>query len=92
LAREIMKHNPIKVTREADSTEGVKIMSHNMISGLPVVNSVNSLVGILTSTYITVARGGDLKRRYMDTIYHNYILQNNLLQASMWYLRLATQP
>jgi CBS domain-containing protein len=55
LAREIMKHNPITVTREADLTEAAQIMSRNRISGLPVVNSVNNLVGIVTSTDITRA-------------------------------------
>ncbi len=40
-----MKHNPITVTREADLTEAAQIMSNNRISGLPVVNSVDNLVG-----------------------------------------------
>lgn len=55
LAREIMKHNPITVTREADLTEAAQIMSNNRISGLPVVNSVDNLVGIVTKTDITKA-------------------------------------
>ena len=53
LAREIMKHNPITVTRDADLTETAQIMSNNRISGLPVVNSVDKLVGIVTRTDIT---------------------------------------
>jgi CBS domain-containing protein len=55
LAREIMKHNPITVTRDSDLTEAAQIMSNNRISGLPVVNSVDNLVGIVTKTDITKA-------------------------------------
>jgi CBS-domain-containing membrane protein len=46
LAREMMKHNPITVTRDTDLAEAAQIMSNNRISGLPVVNSVGILVGI----------------------------------------------
>jgi CBS domain-containing protein len=55
LAREIMKHSPITVTRDADLTDAAQIMSNNRISGLPVVNSVDNLVGIVTKTDITKA-------------------------------------
>ena len=57
LAKEIMKHNPITITRDADLTEAAQIMSNNSISGLPVVNSVDNLVGIVTKTDITKALG-----------------------------------
>jgi CBS domain-containing protein len=55
LAREIMKHNPITVTRDTDLAEAAQIMSNNRISGLPVVNSVDKLVGIVTRTDIIKA-------------------------------------
>jgi CBS domain-containing protein len=55
LAREIMKHSPITVTRDADLTDAAQIMSNNRISGLPVVNSLDNLVGIVTKTDITKA-------------------------------------
>jgi CBS domain-containing protein len=55
LASEIMKHNPITVTRDADLTEVAEIMSHNRISGVPVVNLLDKLVGIVTRTDITKA-------------------------------------
>jgi len=50
-----MKHSPITVTRDADLTDAAQIMSNNRISGLPVVNSVDNLVGIVTKTDITKA-------------------------------------
>jgi CBS domain-containing protein len=55
LTREIMKHNPLTITRDADLTEAAQIMSYNRISGLPVINSVDNLVGIITKTDITKA-------------------------------------
>jgi CBS domain-containing protein len=57
LAREIMKYKPITITRDADLTEAAQIMSNNRISGLPVVNSVDNLVRIVTKTDITKALG-----------------------------------
>jgi CBS domain-containing protein len=55
LAREIMKHSLITVTRDADLTDAAQIMSNNRISGLRVVNSVDNLVGIVTKTDIIKA-------------------------------------
>jgi CBS domain-containing protein len=55
LAREIMKHNPITVARDTDLTNAAQIMTNNRISGLPVVNSIDKLVGIVTKTDITKA-------------------------------------
>lgn len=52
LARDIMKHNPITITRDTDLAEAAKIMLNNRINGLPVINSVDNLVGIITRTDI----------------------------------------
>ena len=52
-----MKHNLITVTRDADLSEAARIMSSNRISGLPVVNAVDNLVGIVTKTDIGKALG-----------------------------------
>jgi CBS domain-containing protein len=40
---------------DADLTDAAQIMSNNRISGLPVVNSLDNLVGIVTKTDITKA-------------------------------------
>ncbi len=50
-----MKHNPITVARDTDLTNAAQIMTNNRISGLPVVNSIDKLVGIVTKTDITKA-------------------------------------
>jgi CBS domain-containing protein len=55
LAEDIMKFNPIMITDYADLVDAAVIMRGNRISGLPVVDSNDKLVGIITKTDITRA-------------------------------------
>jgi CBS domain-containing protein len=55
LAEDIMKFNPIMITDYADLIDAALIMRGNRISGLPVVDSNDKLVGIITKTDITRA-------------------------------------
>jgi CBS domain-containing protein len=55
LAEDIMKSYPIMITDYADLLDAALIMRGNMISGLPVVDSSDKLVGIITKTDITRA-------------------------------------
>jgi CBS domain-containing protein len=55
LAEDIMKSYPIMITDYADLIDAALIMRGNMISGLPVVDSSDKLVGIITKTDITRA-------------------------------------
>ncbi len=58
LATDVMKYDPITITRDSDLTEAAQIMTNNRISGLPVVeNSSNNtgLVGVITKTDIIKA-------------------------------------
>lgn len=55
LAEDIMKFNPIMITDYADLVDAALIMRGNRISGLPVVDSNDKLVGIITKTDITRA-------------------------------------
>lgn len=55
LAENIMKYNPIMITDYADLVDAALIMRGNRISGLPVVDSNDKLVGIITKTDITRA-------------------------------------
>jgi CBS domain-containing protein len=60
LVRDVMKHDPITVTKDSDLAEAAHIMTRNRISGLPVVDSDDKLVGIVTKTDIVkaLASGG----------------------------------
>ncbi len=55
LAEDIMKSYPIMITDYADLVEAALVMRGNMISGLPVVDSSDKLVGMITKTDITRA-------------------------------------
>ena len=55
LAEDIMKSYPIMITDYADLIDAALIMRGNMINGLPVVDSSDKLVGIITKTDITRA-------------------------------------
>jgi CBS domain-containing protein len=55
LAKDIMKFDPIMVTDYTDLLDVALIMKGNRISGLPVVDSNDKLVGIITKSDITRA-------------------------------------
>lgn len=55
LARDVMKYDPITITESSDLAEAAQIMVRNRISGLPVVDTNNDLVGIVTKTDIVRA-------------------------------------
>ena len=59
LAEDIMRSYPIMITDYADLIDAALIMRGNMISGLPVVDSSDKLVGIITKTDITRAVADD---------------------------------
>jgi CBS domain-containing protein len=55
LAKDVMKYDPITVTKDSDLAEAAQIITTNRISGLPVVDSNDELVGIITKTDIVRA-------------------------------------
>ncbi|MGD1838510.1 MAG: CBS domain-containing protein [Nitrososphaeraceae archaeon] len=55
LVQNIMSINPITVNSNSDSSESTKLMLKNRISGLPVVDNNENLVGIITKTDIVKA-------------------------------------
>src|ERR671918_783268 len=59
LARDIMKFNPIMVTDYSNLVDAALIMRGNRISGLPVGDSNDKLVGIITKTDIIRAIADD---------------------------------
>ena len=55
LARDVMKCDPITVTSDSDLADAAQIMINSKISGLPVVDSDNNLIGIVTKTDVVRA-------------------------------------
>lgn len=47
-----MKYDPITVIPDSYLSKAAQIMTMNSISGIPVVNTINNLVGIITKTDI----------------------------------------
>jgi CBS domain-containing protein len=55
LAREVMRYDPITISKDSDLANAARIMSRNNISGLPVVGSAGDLIGIVTKSDIVRA-------------------------------------
>lgn len=51
----VMKPNPLTAAEDSDVADAAMIMKGNKISGLPVVNSGDDLVGVITSTDVVRA-------------------------------------
>lgn len=55
LAREVMRYDPITISKDSDLANAARIMSRNNISGIPVVDSAGNLTGIVTKSDIVRA-------------------------------------
>lgn len=55
LAREVMRYDPITISKDSDLANAARIMSRNNISGIPVVGSAGDLIGIVTKSDIVRA-------------------------------------
>jgi len=51
-AKEIMTRNPMAISADATISEAARIMLESKVSGLPVVNGNNSVVGVITESDI----------------------------------------
>jgi CBS domain-containing protein len=49
------KLDPITITKDSDLATAARIMSRNRISGIPVINSSENLIGIVTKSDIIKA-------------------------------------
>ena len=56
---DVMKYDPITITSDSDLAEATHILVRNRISGIPVVDSDNILVGIITKTDIVKMLASD---------------------------------
>lgn len=55
IAKDVMRNEPITITKDIDLADAAWIMVRNRISGLPVVNFEEELVGIVTRTDVVRA-------------------------------------
>jgi CBS domain-containing protein len=57
-AREIMTRDVISILDEATVEDAARILAHNRISGLPVVNDLGMLLGLVTEHDLMIAKPG----------------------------------
>jgi CBS domain-containing protein len=55
LARDVMKYDPITIAEDFDLAEAAQLMAMNRISGLPVIDLSDNVVGIITKSDIIKA-------------------------------------
>ncbi len=75
LARDIMTRDVISVKRDADVHEAGRLLIKNRISGMPVVDNENRVVGIL-STSDLLALAGIPRGHVFNDVVMKYILHN----------------
>jgi CBS domain-containing protein len=66
LVRDIMTVNPITVKETATIQEAARLLSRNRITGLPVVNDDNKMIGIVSESDLFAKKGvfvGDVMTR-----------------------------
>ena len=54
-AKDFMTADPISVNEDADLADAARLMTKNGVSGLPVINNLGKLVGIVTKSDLTEA-------------------------------------
>lgn len=76
LAREIMSREVISISPEEKVDEAARILVENKISGLPVVDANNHVVGIITEKDLII-RASELKVPFYVTLFDSIIFLEN---------------
>ncbi len=76
LAREIMSREVITVSPEEKVEKAARILVDNKISGLPVVDANNHVVGIITEKDL-IGRASELKVPFYITLFDSIIFLEN---------------
>jgi CBS domain-containing protein len=76
LAKDIMTWNPITVNAEAKIEEVSKILVEKKISGLPVVDDEDRLIGIISEKDM-MAKAAELKIPFYVTLFESIIFLEN---------------
>jgi CBS domain-containing protein len=73
---DVMTSNPITVKRETDLKDAIALLANNKISGLPVVDDENHLIGILSETDLMWQESGVEPPPYIMILDSIIYLQN----------------
>jgi CBS domain-containing membrane protein len=66
--REVMTRNVIAVKRSADLHEAARVLSENRISGMPVVDDENRVVGVISEADVLVLAGMAREHTFKDIL------------------------
>jgi CBS domain-containing membrane protein len=70
LVRDVMTRNVIKIREDADINEVTTLLSENRISGLPVVDGGDHVVGMITEADVLAMAGMKSGHAFKDVIRH----------------------
>jgi CBS-domain-containing membrane protein len=68
--REVMTTNVIKIGADADFTEATNLLSENRISGLPVVDGDDRVIGVITEADVLSMTGMRKDAGFKDIVRH----------------------
>jgi len=68
--RDVMTKNVIKIREDADISEVPSLLSENRISGLPVVDGQDRVVGVITEADLLAMAGMKKRYAFKDVIRH----------------------
>ena len=70
LVRDVMSENVIAAQKFDDITSAARILSENNISGLPVVDKENRVIGIISEADVLAMMGTQRKHTFKDFVMH----------------------
>jgi CBS-domain-containing membrane protein len=70
VVRDVMTKNVIKVCEDADLSEVTALLSENRISGLPVVDGQDHVIGMITEADVLALAGLKKEHAFKDVIRH----------------------
>jgi CBS domain-containing membrane protein len=68
LVKDVMTKNVISVKRDADLHEASRLLSEHRISGMPVVDDYNRVIGVVSEADILVLAGMSTKHTFKDIL------------------------
>ena len=69
-AKEIMTKNVVFVKRDADLHEAARILSENRISGMPVIDDNNRVIGVISEADLLMLAGMKKEHVFKDIVRH----------------------
>jgi CBS domain-containing membrane protein len=69
-AKEVMTKNVVFVKRDADLHEAARILSENRISGMPVIDDNNRVIGVISEADLLMLAGMKKEHVFKDIVHH----------------------